>query len=83
MNLDLSQYFDRIGYSGSLDPTIETMCALQRHQTLSVPFENLDVYLQYPVDQNIERIFNKIVLNKRGGWCYELNGLLGLSLIHI
>ena len=39
-------------------------------------YENLDIQLERPVDQDIERIFDKIVKNGRGGWCYELNGLL-------
>jgi arylamine N-acetyltransferase len=45
--------------------------------------ENLDIQLERPVDQDIERIFDKIVRNGRGGWCFELNGPLQWALEEI
>ena len=79
----LQHYFDRIGYEGSHEPTLDTLCAVHSHHARAIPYEAIDVFLERPVDQDIERIFEKIVLDKRGGWCYEMNGLLGWALREI
>jgi len=50
---------------------------------LSIPYENIDVQLQSPVDLNPDRIYTKLVTNRRGGWCYEMNGLLGWALAEV
>jgi N-hydroxyarylamine O-acetyltransferase len=83
MQPDLKRYFERIGFRGEATPDLATLKALHRAHVLAVPYENLDVYLQRPVDQDIERIFHKIVVEGRGGWCYEMNGLLGWALREI
>jgi len=41
---------------------------------LSVPFENLDIHLGRPIILDQELFYNKIVRDRRGGYCYELNG---------
>jgi N-hydroxyarylamine O-acetyltransferase len=69
------EYLTRIGYTGKIEPTLEALQQLQKSHLLSVPFENLDIHYGIPIQLDIERIFNKIVRNKRGGFCYELNGL--------
>ena len=78
--MNLKRYFQRIHYSGSTEPTLDTLSALQRHHVLSVPFENLDVQLGTPLTTDIEAAFDKIVMRNRGGWCYEQNGLFGWAL---
>ena len=40
-----------------------------------IPFENLDIHLGVPIDLDIDKLFHKIVINQRGGLCYELNSL--------
>ena len=80
MRPSIDQYMERIGYEGSREPTLETLRAIHRHQALSIPYENLDVYLETPVDRDMGRIFTKIVERGRGGWCYEVNGLFGWAL---
>ena len=74
--MDVSRYLDRIGYQGSTTPTLETLDRLiERHQA-TVPFENLDIVrLHRPIVLERERQFAKIVGERRGGFCYELNGL--------
>jgi N-hydroxyarylamine O-acetyltransferase len=57
-----------------------TLAALQRAQVQAIPFENLDVQLGRPVVLEPEAAFEKVVERRRGGWCYELNGLLGWAL---
>ena len=48
---------------------------LQKAHLLNVPFENLDVHNSIPIILDIENIYQKVVLQNRGGFCYELNGL--------
>ena len=48
-----------------------------------IPFENLDVQLGRPLSTSIQEAYEKIVINMRGGWCYEQNGLFGWALSEI
>ena len=73
MNIDA--YLKRINYTGSLEPTAETLRALQVAHLLAVPFENLSIHAGEPIVLNEESRFGKIVENRRGGFCYEANGL--------
>lgn len=83
MKPDLNSYFERIGFEGGAKVDLETLTGIHRAHALAIPYENLDVYLERPVDQDITRIFTKIVHEGRGGWCYEMNGLLGWALREI
>ncbi|MGI9328426.1 MAG: arylamine N-acetyltransferase family protein, partial [Pseudomonadales bacterium] len=78
--MQLQRYFDRIGYSGAATPSLDALAAVHRHHACGITYENLDVVLEIPVDQSPARIFEKIVEQQRGGWCYEMNGLLGWAL---
>jgi N-hydroxyarylamine O-acetyltransferase len=78
--MELSAYFDRIGYSGPRAPDLETLKALMRAHIAAVPFENLDVQLGNRVGTALPAIFDKLVARRRGGWCYENNGLFGWAL---
>jgi len=73
--MNQAAYINRISYSGELGPTLNILHKLQKSHLMSIPFENLDIHLGIPIELNISRIFEKIVLNNRGGFCYELNGL--------
>lgn len=81
--MQLDAYLERIGYRGPLAPTLQCLTAIHHCQALNVPYENLDVQLGVPVGQDIAAIFDKIVNRRRGGWCYEMNGLLGWALREI
>jgi N-hydroxyarylamine O-acetyltransferase len=74
MNLDA--YFARIGYEGPREPTLAVLPALSAAHTRSIPFENLDVLLGRPIKLEIDAIFQKLVCDRRGGYCFEQNGLL-------
>jgi N-hydroxyarylamine O-acetyltransferase len=76
----LSEYLARIGYRGGLDPTAETLRALHRAHLLAIPYENLDIHLGRPLVLDSERVFAKLVTGRRGGWCYEMNGLFAWAL---
>src|SRR5262245_2570020 len=47
---------------------------------LTVPFENLDIHLGRPIVLDDDVFFDKIVERRRGGFCYELNGLFAALL---
>jgi len=81
--LKLQRYLDRIKYGGPLEPNFATLAALQEAHVCSVPFENLDVQLGRPLSTSIQEAYEKIVINMRGGWCYEQNGLFGWALSEI
>ncbi len=73
---DLDAYFDRINYSGSRDPTAETLKQIQWHHLLSCPFESIDVHLLGKIDLSPDILEKKIVHNRRGGYCFEHNHYL-------
>ncbi len=68
-------YLERIGVA-DLHPLTDlaTLTLLQRQHLLSVPFENLDIHWKRPIVLDLERFYTKIVIERRGGFCYELNG---------
>lgn len=78
--MDLHAYLQRIGYRGPLEPTPATLAALHRAHLLSVPFENLDIHLGRPIVLALPALYAKIVAGRRGGFCYELNGLFAWLL---
>jgi N-hydroxyarylamine O-acetyltransferase len=78
--IDARAYLDRIGYSGSTEPTAATLAALHRAHMLAVPFENLDIHLGRRNVLDPDHVFDKVVRRRRGGWCFELNGLFALLL---
>jgi N-hydroxyarylamine O-acetyltransferase len=81
--LDVQRYLDRINYATPVDPSIKTLRGLHRAHMLSVPFENLDIHLGRPILLGENIFFNKIVEQRRGGFCYELNGLFAALLREI
>lgn len=83
VKMDIKAYFDRINYQGPTDPTRETLSALHRAHMLTVPFENLDIPLKRPIVLDEGLLFDKIVNRRRGGFCYELNGLFSALLREI
>ena len=81
MNLD--SYLQRIGYTGPVRPDLECLQAVHRHHIQAIPYEDLDVQLGRSMDLEPERIRRKLIVEQRGGWCYEMNGLLGWALSEI
>lgn len=84
MTLDLSGYFERIGYRGPTDSTLDVLSDLVTAHTRAIPFENLDPMMGVPVDDlNPEPLMDKLVHRRRGGYCYEHNGLMGYVLAEL
>jgi arylamine N-acetyltransferase len=77
----VAAYFDRIGHQGPAEPTVETVHALVAAHNRSIPFENLDPLLGIPVaDLSAAALTDKLVNRRRGGYCYEHNGLMAYVL---
>jgi N-hydroxyarylamine O-acetyltransferase len=73
-------YLSRIDFSAPLnaaapEPSLATLQALHMSHLLAVPFENLSIHYGQPIILEDAALFDKIVTRKRGGFCYELNGL--------
>jgi len=81
--MDVAAYLKRIGFGGSLKPDPRTLQGLQAAHMRRVPFENLDIGLKHPIRLDEQSLWNKIINNKRGGFCYELNGLFAWLLQQI
>jgi N-hydroxyarylamine O-acetyltransferase len=78
--MNLTAYLDRIGYDGPMAPNLATLRALHRAHAMAIPYENFDVQLKRPITTDPHIAFEKLIERKRGGWCYEMNGVLGLAL---
>ncbi|MDQ0462556.1 N-hydroxyarylamine O-acetyltransferase [Caulobacter ginsengisoli] len=78
--MELAAYLDRIGHAGPVRPDLATLRAVHRAHLLAIPYENLDVQLGRPLTTDPAAAYAKIVEGRRGGWCYEMNGLLGWAL---
>ncbi len=83
--MDVEEYLKRIGYSQrpNRKPDLDFLMDIQKSHVLNVPWENLDVISRTPIKLTPEALFDKIVLRKRGGWFYELNGLLHWALVEL
>ncbi len=73
--INLEAYFKRISFTGETSVNLQTLNSLTQAHTQSIPFENLDVILDRPIQLSTEAIFEKLVTKKRGGYCFEQNGL--------
>lgn len=74
--MDIEAYLDRIRLDrNDIRTDLGSLRSLQRSHLLNVPFENLDIHWKRPIVLDLEKFFEKIVSSKRGGFCYELNGL--------
>ncbi len=71
--MNIQQYLERIKYDGNVMASFEVLSKLQELHLMNVPFENLDIQNKIKID--LDNLFDKIVTRKRGGFCYELNGL--------
>lgn len=74
--------FDRIGLDPSRDhtPTASLLADIQYAFCVTVPYENLDILAGVPLSLEENDLYEKIVVRHRGGYCFELNGFLGMFL---
>ena len=80
-NFDLAAWLQRIGYEGPRAPTLETLRGIVFAQATTIPFENLDVLLGRPPKLDPASLQQKIIVDRRGGYCFEHNSLLRAGLL--
>ena len=78
--INVDSYLDRIQFHGTPHVDLSTLRALHLQHVFNIPFENLDIHLGQPISLNSSALFHKLVLRKRGGYCFELNGLFQVLL---
>lgn len=78
--IDLDAYFERIGYAGPREPTLEVLRALQALHPAAIPFEAIDVLTGQGIDLSPEAIDAKLIGARRGGYCFEQNSLFARAL---
>jgi N-hydroxyarylamine O-acetyltransferase len=81
--MQLQSYLSRIGFSGDPRADLPTLRRIHRLHLEAIPYENLDVQLGRRVGFDVDAHFDKLVRTKRGGWCYEMNGLMAWALEQI
>lgn len=80
MLMQIDTYLARIGVSGPRDPTPAALSALHLAHLRTVPFENLDIPLGRSISLEPGHLFEKVIVRRRGGYCFELNGLFSWLL---
>ena len=82
MNVNL--YLERIGIDqADVSHTYEFLKKIQQNHICSVPYENLDILNKVPIDLSKKALFEKIITNHRGGYCFELNGAVAHLLTEL
>jgi N-hydroxyarylamine O-acetyltransferase len=71
----LERYLARIGYKGPVAPTLEVLAALQAAHIAAIPFEAIDALTGVGIDIGAEAVAAKLIDRRRGGYCFEQNGL--------
>lgn len=80
MTFDIATYARRIGFQGDLRPSAACLQELHLAHATHIPFENIDVLLGRPIRLDIDSVWNKLVANRRGGYCFEQNALFAAVL---
>lgn len=70
---NLDAYLKRINYAGSIAPTLATLEMLHRLHPAAIPFENLNPLMELPVRLQLSDLEQKLVVERRGGYCFEHN----------
>lgn len=81
MSVNLDLYLERIHLNKTISTSEQFLFDIQTHQLTSIPFENIDCLHHLPIHIDATSLEQKILLKKRGGYCFELNTLLHLALM--
>jgi N-hydroxyarylamine O-acetyltransferase len=76
----VQQYLARIGADWNGRADADSLRELQLRHLLAVPFENLSIHLGEPIVLAEQPLVEKLVVRRRGGFCYELNGAFAALL---
>lgn len=77
---NIDAYFERIGFSGSIAPSLETLTQLHQLHPAAIPYENLDSLMGSPVRLDLANLQQKLLFDRRGGYCFEHNTLFQAML---
>lgn len=78
--MDISPYFERIGYRGPAATTLDTLRELHWRHPRAIAFENLDALRGVTAGLDTASLLRKLVHEGRGGWCFEHNLLFAAAL---
>lgn len=78
--IELEAYLVRIGLPRPRTLDFEALCALHRAHLHAFTWEGVDAFMGWPNGLSPRDAFAKMVGGRRGGWCYEMNGLFGAAL---
>lgn len=81
--MDLQSYKKRINYHHPLKADRDTLFKLHQAHLYNIPFEDLNIHYNIPIVLTLEALYQKVMIEKRGGFCYELNGLFNWLLKEI
>ena len=83
--MNVERYLGRIGLALSdfTRPDLDFLKKLQMAHILSVPYENVDVIFGKSISLDENDLFEKIVINRRGGLCFELNTIYNRLLVEL
>lgn len=82
--MNRENYFKRLGIQQTeIETDLENLRLLQKQHLFHIPFENLDIHWKRPIILDTKKFYSKIINEKRGGFCYELNGLFNELLKEI
>lgn len=74
------EYLERIGLGRPTAPDVESFCQVHTAQAFTIPFENIDIHLGRFISLKTSDLADKILRRRRGGYCFELNGILHQAL---
>ena len=80
-DFDLDGYLTRIGHGGRREPTLAVLRAIVAAHSATIPFENIDVFTRRGAPLEASALQRKMVLARRGGYCFEQNSLLRAALL--
>lgn len=79
----LERYFERIGYTRAPRVDLQTLQDLHLLHLQQIPYENVDVFCHQPIRLDRETLVQKMLLRRRGGYCFEQNGLFLMVLTEL
>ncbi|MCL9773356.1 arylamine N-acetyltransferase family protein [Vibrio methylphosphonaticus] len=74
--IQLNQYLSKLDVTSPITVDLDSLCTLHLSQHRRIPFENFDVAAGHAIRLDLDSLFDKLVLSERGGYCFEVNGLL-------
>lgn len=81
--IDLDAYLARIGCAAPARPDLAALKVLHRAHVAAIPFENLDIQMGLPIELDPDALQASLVRRRRGGYCFQQNGLFRYALMEL